>query len=407
MNVRALNVAIALTVSIAAASPVRADGGASPWREDGVLLLRSADDAFSLQLDGRVFLDFGFHTAADGLTTAADARRARLGLKLRLWRDWRTEWDIDVADGEVELKDLWIGYDLSDTASIKVGHFKIPFSLDELMSSRTLVNLERALPNVFAHGRRLAIGASASGDWWRVHGALYGQEIAKPEETTRSEGFGGALRLTFAPIHDELALLHLGVAGALETPDDGGDRVRFDTRPETKVMRYAFLDTGVIDGVSLTGLVGIETAARYGPVTFQGEGILAQVVRGGDRAAVTLSGFYMMVAWLVTGQVRPYDPGDGELAGLGAASHGAVELTLRYSHLDLNDVHADDPADRVTGGAGNQLSVGVNWYFNPNVRWMLGYSRVDNSDNANGAGGLPDGLDRQFHLVTTRLYAGF
>ncbi|PIE20057.1 MAG: hypothetical protein CSA66_01645 [Proteobacteria bacterium] len=388
------HVLVALTLA-AASVPSASSAVASspsPWGDDGFFEVTSDDDRFALKLDGRIFLDFGFHTAADGLTTASSLRRARFAVKTRLWGSWTTEWDIGVADGEVEVKDMWIAYALGGRTELKVGHFKVPFSHEELMSP----------------SRRLAIGVATHGAWWRVGAAIFGQEVGRREATLASEGFGGAVRLTAAPVDDGALLLHFGASVAAQTPEDGAGRVRFKARPETKILRFDYLNTGWIEGVDLTMIVGGEAILRYGPLSLQGELVAARVDREGGRASVDFGGGFVQLGWILTGQTRPYDRGDGELAALELARGAqAVELALRYSHLSLADVAAPDPVDHVTGGVGNQVSATATWLFNANLRWMLGWSWADNSPQADDAGDLPEGLDRRFHLVTTRLIAGF
>ena len=58
---------------------------------------------------------------------------------------------------------------------------------------------------------------------------------------------------------------------------------------------------------------------------------------------------------------------------------GAIELTARYSELDLSD-------DVIKGGRLQYATLGVNWYLNPNTRIMLNYV-LANAD----IGGADDG----------------
>ena len=54
---------------------------------------------------------------------------------------------------------------------------------------------------------------------------------------------------------------------------------------------------------------------------------------------------------------------------------GAIELAARYSEVDLN-YHQGlagfaAPADGIRGGEQKILSGGINWYWNPTVRFMF------------------------------------
>jgi phosphate-selective porin OprO/OprP len=60
---------------------------------------------------------------------------------------------------------------------------------------------------------------------------------------------------------------------------------------------------------------------------------------------------------------------------------GALEIALRMSHLDLNDLDAD-----VEGGSADNVTLGLNWYANDNVRIMFNYIQSDNDAYADGDG---------------------
>ena len=90
---------------------------------------------------------------------------------------------------------------------------------------------------------------------------------------------------------------------------------------------------------------------------------------------MNFGGFYAQASWFLTGESRPYDPTAGDFKRLiprsnfnfgRAGAWGAVELTCRFSHTDLDD-------GDVQGGQLNLLMAGMNWYLQPHVRWMFNY----------------------------------
>src|SRR5262249_4542059 len=117
-------------------------------------------------------------------------------------------------------------------------------------------------------------------------------------------------------------------------------------------------------------VLGVEAAGRRGPLSFQGEYLQAFV----DRASVSFPGLYLTVAYLLTGEVRPYDREAavfGQLVparpmDLRAGRFGAGEVAARWSWVDLDD----GPVD---GGRMHVLGAGLNWYWNRWVRWQAGY----------------------------------
>jgi len=60
------------------------------------------------------------------------------------------------------------------------------------------------------------------------------------------------------------------------------------------------------------------------------------------------------------------------------ATIGAWQVAARYSWIDLND-------GNVFGGQINSMTLGVNWFPNPNVKVMLNYLLID-VDRLNPAG---------------------
>ena len=71
---------------------------------------------------------------------------------------------------------------------------------------------------------------------------------------------------------------------------------------------------------------------------------------------------------------------------------GAVQLTLRFSSLDLNDTI-------VNWGEMGTLTAGINWHFNPNTRAMLNYVSADVE--------TPAGSDFEAYTVQGRIQVDF
>jgi phosphate-selective porin OprO/OprP len=375
-----------------------------PW-EDGRQIYRSEDGRFLLRLDGRLFLDAAVYDEnKNPLSNGTEVRRGRLSTKATIWEVWRTEFDLGFEDNEVEIKDAWISYDGFGSTSIQAGQFKEPFSLEELTSSRYIVFMERSLVvNALAPGRHLGVGTTTWRDHWQFSAGLFGQEIGD-EAGIEDQGYGIAARFTVAPIQQPRRTLHLGVAATRRTPDadeEKPDRVRFRTRPETHVNRERFLNTGRMKDVDYYELYGLELAAVVGPYMIQGEYMQADVTRMAGRPDVTVDGAYVYVSWVLSGESRPYVPRLGEFWRLvPKKKSGAWELALRYSTLDLNDLSAE-----VTGGEGENFTLGVNWYPNPHIRVMANYIEVDNDEFADANGDAIGGDD--FSLLQVRFQVMF
>ena len=311
-----------------------------------------------------------------------------------LWKDWRAEVDVDVADNEIDVKDFWISYDrlgFIGSGLIKVGNFKEPFGLEMLVTSKYMTFLERGLLTVFAPSRHIGIAYIMWGNNWSFSTGVFGEEL---EDTDKGEdeGYGITGRLTFAPLHQEAKTVHLGLAASYRTPDanvDKPDQVRFRSRPETHVARTRFLNTGRIKDVNNFTLFGLEAATVFGPFSVQGEYIRSHVSRKNGEPDVSFDGAYVFGSWLVSGESRPYinqkrgvEGAFGEFGRIVPKNeYGAWELVLRYSTLDLNDVDGG-----ITGGRARNITIGLNWYANANMRIMANYVIVDTDENADADG---------------------
>jgi phosphate-selective porin OprO/OprP len=122
-----------------------------------------------------------------------------------------------------------------------------------------------------------------------------------------------------------------------------------------------------------------ELAGNYGPFYFQGEYFFLNVDRLNGLPALKFNGGYAEAAFTLTGESRSYVPGTGAYsaitpnrpASLDGSGWGAWEIAARYSFMDLDDRIGF--ADGAAGGKQTLYTVGLNWYANRNVRFMLNY----------------------------------
>lgn len=340
--------------------------------KDSGLEVESKDAGARLRLGGRLHVDTARYDEdqvqfGDG----SNVRRIRLEARARVAEDWEAKASIDFADNEVDLKSTYLEYGGSESTDLLIGNFKESFSLEELSSSNDITFMERAMLTEFSPGRNIGIGASRRGSQSTFTAGLFGGGISGDNED--DAGWGTSARVTFFPIFDDDRLLHLGAALAYrETGDDDTYRVR--SRPESAITDVRLVDTGDIAGVDDVSLLGLEAAGVMGPFSLQGEYVAAEVSRSG-MPNLDFSGWYAYASWVLTGESRLYKPGSGKMGGvipehpLGAGGIGAWELAARFSTIDLTD-------GPVIGGVQDNLTLGLNWYASPNIRFMLNYVDV-------------------------------
>ncbi len=351
--------------------------------DKGYFVTASEDGAFKLWIDGRIMIDAGFFFGDDNnFANGTETRRARLSFKTTLYDKWAGEWDIDVADNEVEIKDFWMAYVGFDNMIIKLGNHKMPFSMEEVTSSRYIVFMERALPNVFTPGRRIGLSVTKWADNWRIQAGFYGQEVGEGEEEGENEAWGYAARFSYEPVMEDGRIIHLGASYLYLIPDAGsGDKIKFKQRPELHLTQK-ILNTGKIKKVDDYDAYGFEFAGQFGAISWQAEYIKQNVNRYDGKPDASFSGYYAYVSYFLTGEKREWKKSEAEFGAVTPNSKkGAIELALRYSHLDLTDESAD-----IFGGEEDNFTIGINYYFNANVRFMMNYIFVNNDEYADGDG---------------------
>jgi phosphate-selective porin OprO/OprP len=363
--------ALALTLLSAPAARA-ADDWTTKWSNG--FKVESADKQFKLGFGGRVQADYTFASGdaeLPGLEDGFEFRRARLFTSGTVYEKVEFKIEYDFASGEPTAKDVYIGL-VNEWGKLRFGHFKEPFSLEELTSSKYITFLERSLPvEAFAPSRNVGVGVGGSSgktfNWGA--GAYYDADDFAHSTDENATNLTG--RVGFRPIHSDDAsrVLHLGLA-ATQRERDGS--LRFRTRPEAH-LSPRLVDTGNFAGDSATVLGG-EVAGVFGPFWFASEYMQADT----DAPTVgdpSFSGAYVQAGWFLTGESRAFKASDGAFdrnkpkANYGKGP-GAWEVALRYSTVDLTDAGVD-------GGEQSDVTAALNWYLNPVARLMLNVVRAD------------------------------
>ena len=376
----------------------------SGWTENGKFILKSEDGQFKLRFDIRMYIDGAYFMddTAEKLSNGTHLRKARFAAKTQLWGDWNAEWDMDIAEYSVEIKDMWLSYSGRENSIFKMGHYKVPFGLEILTSSRLIAFPERAYNALaFKLGRRTSVGYTQWGNKWHFSTALFAQGMDDDKnQNTDETGTGIATRFAMAPIMTDGLLIHLGGAFAQHNPLDDKGVVDYNAEPETKIGDIEIVDTDNIFHVEKISQTGLEGALRLKSLSLQGEYMQTSLTREDGYSDVSLVGGYGFISWFVTGETRPWVVNEGEFGQIlpNNKKWGAFELLARFSHLNLSDEKA-----LIYGGKANNITLGVNWYVNPNIRFYLNYAMVDNSTNATG-GGVPSDYDFSYVQFRTLVF---
>jgi phosphate-selective porin OprO/OprP len=368
------------------------------------LKITSADGKYSMELFGRIQIDASIADQDDlqnghDIGAGVELRRTRFGLKGKLGGDfeYKIEAGFDAANDSVDLEEAYISYVGWDPAELTVGKFKMPYSLEEQTSSRFISFLERGNNNVFAPGKNLGGGVSFGGDNYGVSVAyMFAGDLVDGSDDGFEEDNGIVARATVAPMFDKKggSLLHLGLSSYYLSDQDG--TARFRQRPGIH-NADRLVDTGTIANVDDTWSINPEVAFVAGPFSAQAEYAWTQVGRTNGNSDIDLHGGYVYLSYFLTGESRAstYKAGSGKFDRL--KTEGAWEILARVSYLDLED-NGLVAADR---GEQTDYTLGLNHYFNPNVRAIVNYVYAD-VDHPTGAT-----QDEEAHSLGARLAVDF
>ncbi len=357
----------------------------------------SAPDGSSFKVRGQVAADAAFFNSRKGgndYNNGTEIRRARLGVDGTYKKAWvyRLEADFakssrdDSSSQEIDLKDAFVGYQGIKNTKIIIGQQKTPNTLEQANSSYDQLFTEiplmvEAFTNRLTAGGDYKIGAQATyeGRNYLVSGGIFGENSAAygGTSTTSSaaqgvyhdEGWGPAARFVYTPIKDPTKLIHLGLSGYYRNTA-GKKFIQFRSGPEVSVDSTRLIDTGGIKADNYA-FGGLELAGVYGPFFLQSEYGVTKV----DRVAgsnVSFDGGYAEISYTLTGESKPYKSGaflrtkPDKPFDLGQGNWGAWEVAARYSTLNLNDKD-------IRGGTEDNWSLGLNWYPNDYIRFLVDY----------------------------------
>ncbi len=362
----------------------------------------------SVSLRGRVHLDTALFSGsakeagnwAQNTENGTKFRRTRLGAGGSMFDvfNWQIEMDFAGTSGDFQqtaFKDVFLEMtDLPLLQTIKIGHFKEPASLEELISSNDTTMMERSVLNCFIPSRNIGVQVGGNNEMETATffiGLFREVEETPPRSTNQDGGNALTMRATWLPWYDEATegrgLLHVG--GYYSYRDVDRDPLRFRQRPDNS-FSDRFVDTGNMADAVNWHLLGLEAALVYGPFSVQSEYVKAIVHRSAN-ADPGFDAAYVELSYWLTGEHRPYRRTQGRFDrpvpfenffrvrdedGIVRMGKGAWQATYRYGHIDLVDAS-------VNGGRGNVHTLGMNWHLTRNSRMMANYIQATR-DNADG-----------------------
>lgn len=347
---------------------------------DGGFFLQSPDGTFRFTLGGLLQIrGTAFESDLDGRTSQFDLERMRFELGGEFYDRYLFNVEPKFTENEVELEEAWVGADLGGSR-LMLGRMKEPFSLEEMLPRKhfdfpTFSILNQLVP-AEDHGVTL-LGGSLDAPI-EYGAALYngngGDDLNNDKDV--------AARLVFRPWarREESLLRRLQFGGAVTYGREEADLAGTELVTEAKAPFLAFEPGSRADGERLR--LGLEAAWLAGPAAISAELIhIGEDLSGaGGDVQNDTAGWYVSGTWVLTGEeksfrgVTPAHPLTDSASG-----HGALQLALRYSELDLDEALVDGglvAASSFPNGV-RTWDVGLNWYTTAHTKVMLHFLHTD------------------------------
>lgn len=417
-----------LAVFIGAAGVAQAD----PAETKGGIKVKTEDGRFEATVGGRIQFDYYLFSEDEGARAATNAagttsapfgtavaangtnrggaqfRRTYLTLtgKAYGW-DYKFEHDFTAATGGPATREMWIGTPVGPGKLI-IGQHKPFRGMEELASSNEITFMER--PNTSATGiyggRQFLTGLFYKGNTDTYGYGVYGATLSSSNAQNATEGHSFGARAYYFPLSEDGRTIHLGLAYSSDREDTNANTAapvfQYGGR-RGNALTLGGAGASLASGFGTQNTIHAELAGAFGPFTAQAEYAIATLENAYDIPAgaqdqdAEVTAFYVQAGYFITGEKKVYKKDRGAFGSPKPNnSYGAVEAVVRYESSKFDDTVAGQARGCAVANAptpgyyyrkcdASQLTVGANWYVNPNVRFMLNYYLAEADIGSSGS----------------------
>lgn len=324
-------------------------------------------------------------------------RRFRVGVAGTVGDAARWVSEVELAGNNVRLRDVFVSFLAAPyTRQIRVGQYREPFSLEAMTSTNFITFLERSPSNVINPARSWGVCGywQPEDDMWLFTLGVFrdgtqssGQSIGDEENWAYTGRLTGLL--IYEPDPEDFQLFHLGGAFSQRTPPN--DTINFTPATSSNLITVEdnpgspFLPSVILYSDSYQ-LGNLQAAYVNGPFSIQSEWQAANVqqLSGGPVFAY---GAYLFGSYFLTGEHRSYSLTRGSFTRIDVLrpvtrsrqsrnrGNGAYEAIARVAYFNMDspnlplDINGDPAQTRLF-----EMSFGLNWYLNSNLRVMFDYT---------------------------------
>ena len=372
-------IATVAAVSLAAAASAQTAAPQPPPAPAFVVESANGDNRLQLgvlvQFDGRFTADRPASPAADTFL----ARRVRPIFQGRVARNFDYFFVLDLA-AVPYVRDAYFDTRIADAFRVRAGKTKVPLGLERLHFANVLLFVERGFPTALTPDRDIGlhvlgdvVGRRLSYTLAVVNGGTDGANV----ELDADDAKDLVARVIVSPWIGSpdhlLAGLGVGIAGTTGHAGTGLPVIR------SANLQPIFEYSGA-SGDGRRRRVSPQAFFYRGPWGSFAEYVTSEggVRRAGVTTDVAHAAWQVAASWVLTGE-RATDRGVRPRVSFDAAARrfGAVQLAARYHAFRVDDAaFTRSVAAPGSSRGADALTVGVNWYLSPFVKWVANVERT-------------------------------
>lgn len=330
----------------------------------------------SLKFGGRINMDLGTYIGTPGDVAnrnGASITDCRLGVIADYDSAWQAKLEISFANKAVSFRDVYVARKLPGSSEIKIGNAFMPIGLKP--GGLAYKFIETATPdNAFCPNRKMGVAYTNSSDKGRFAVGFYSDGNIDAKGTNK--GYNFMVHGLIRPVDNAGTIFHAGATAIVTHPSTSKS---FSAIVPTTINSNVIASTPAMDVYNYSTF---EVQALYICRRFYAEAHYLHTWANLPNEAVVngvlveqdnydAGGFYAQASWRITGDDQNYN----RKTCLAANPSGkALEVLARFASTDLSDF-----------GSVNDLTVGLNYFFNKNMNIHVNYIRsmVKDGDDYN------------------------
>ena len=352
------------------------------WLTVSLVISAQEEPKLIVKPSGRILFDAAYvnpQHQEDQLNSGVGIPDMRVGVGFT-YGQWKGKIDMGYAYGKVNMKDVFLQYDIDKKNFIRGGYFIHQYGYQSCTSSSFKETMEEPHSNaVFNNDRMIGLMYEHTEDKFLATASVVVETDAMKQtsDATDKQALGAMTRLVYHPTIERGNMFHVGISGGIEGARYSSDKelnhkqFTLSTRWPMRVAKVN-AQQAVVTDAKLMYKFSPELLYSKGRFAIIGQYFWNRITRESGLHNFTGSGAYVTLRGLIKGRDYSYTKTDG---GLATPDPGNMELCLQYNYTSLSDASAG-----IYGGYLNDWALCYNFYPNKYMIWRVraSYTKVTN-----------------------------